>query len=75
MNHNSAWGHSANFVMPLDGDGSDRFKVHDFIEPKLAVLFRPFRVSSWHGHHSITIRSFVIAPLRKPTQRETAIPR
>lgn len=27
---NASWGHSANFVMPLDGDGSDRFKVHDF---------------------------------------------
>ena len=30
LHYNSGWGHSANFVMPLDGDGSDRFRVHDF---------------------------------------------
>lgn len=27
---NSGWGHSAYFAMPLDGDGADRFRVHDF---------------------------------------------
>lgn len=27
---NSTWGHSATFCMPLDGDGSDRFKIKDF---------------------------------------------
>ncbi len=30
LHYNSAWGHSAYFAMPLDGDGPDRFKVHDF---------------------------------------------
>lgn len=30
LHYNSSWGHSAYFAMPLDGDGPDRFKVHDF---------------------------------------------
>ena len=27
LHYNSAWGHSAMFAMPLDGDGAERFKV------------------------------------------------
>lgn len=30
LHFNSAWGHSATFCMPLDGDGWDKFQVHDF---------------------------------------------
>lgn len=30
LHYNAGWGHSAYFAMPLDGDGADRFKVHDF---------------------------------------------
>lgn len=30
LHYNSGWGHSAYFAMPLDGDGADRFRIHDF---------------------------------------------
>lgn len=60
LHYNSGWGHSANFVMPLDGDGADRFKVHDF-KPG---YHKDVDVGSWCGC-APWIHKEVTAHLRK----------